>query len=77
MTFRKGLRPGKVIKVAPLQASVGAVRPEAEVDLADPEADRGAGRSSFHEGAGVADLRRAQPQARKDKELLRSGERSA
>ena len=71
----KGLPPGRVIKVAALQASARPARPRAEVDLRDPEAGQAeAPPSSFHE-AEVADLPRAQ-EARKDKELMRSGGRS-
>ena len=82
MMLRKGLPQGKGIKVAALQASVRLARPQAEADLPDPLADRAAGQVaarlfSIHEaGAEVADLRSAR-EARKDKELMRSGERSA
>src|SRR5260370_36834932 len=73
----KGLPPGKVIKVAALQASVRPAHPRAEVDSPDPAAGQVAARPfSFHEAeAEVADLPRAQ-EARKDKELMRSGGRS-
>jgi len=78
MMLRKGLPPGKVIKVAALQASVRLARLRAEVDLPDPAAGQVAARLfSIHEaGAEVADLRSAR-EARKDKELMRSGERNA
>jgi len=75
--LRKGLPLGKVIKVAALQDSVQLARPQAEVDLPDPAAGRAARLFSIHEaGAEVADLRSAR-EARKDKELMRSGERNA
>jgi hypothetical protein len=68
MMLRKGLPPGKVIQVAASQASVEVVHLEA-----DPEARP----SSIQEaGAEVAGPRSVE-QARKDKELMRSGERSA
>jgi hypothetical protein len=77
MMLRKGLPPGKVIKVAASQASVEVVHPEAEADLPDLEADPEARPSSIHEaGAEVAGPRSVE-EARKDKELMRSGERSA
>jgi hypothetical protein len=91
MTFRKGRLSGKVIKVAALQDSVRPARSQAEVDLphplaevdlphplAEPVVGQVAARpSSIHEaGAEVADPRRVQ-EASRDKELMRSGERSA
>jgi hypothetical protein len=82
MMLRKGFPPGRVIKVAALQASVRLARPQAAVDSPDPLADRAEGEAaarlfSIHEaGAEVADLRRAR-EAHKHKELMRSGERNA
>ena len=82
MTSRKGRLSGKVIKVAALQDSLRPARPRAEVDLPHPLADPAAGQvaarpSSIHEaGAEAADPRRVQ-EASRDKELMRSGERSA
>jgi hypothetical protein len=77
MMLRKGFPPGKVIKVAALQASVQLARLRAEVDLPDPAAGRAAQLFSIQEaGAEVADPRSAR-EAHKHKELMRSGERNA
>jgi hypothetical protein len=75
MMLRKGLRPGKVIKVGDSQASVEVAHPEAEADLPGREAGPAAGPSSCLE-AGVAGAEQPRVQEAR-KELTRSGEHSA